>query len=80
MLQTFFELVKGCVRLCLLYAQFKHAQELFELKQKETTMQAELEGGQTALRNLGSKQHRLDEEDLKQQEILYTQVGHWVSH
>lgn len=38
-------------------------------------MQAELQGGRTALRNLGSKQHRLDEEHLKQQEILYTQVG-----
>ncbi len=39
-------------------------------------MQAELQGGRAALRNLGSKQYRLDEEHLKQQEILYTQVGH----
>ncbi len=53
--------------------QFKHVQELFELKRKETTMQAEIHGGRAALRNLGSKQQSLDEEALKQQEILYTQ-------
>ena len=38
-------------------------------------MTAELHGGRTALRNLSSHQHKLDEEALKQQEILYTQVG-----
>ena len=53
--------------------QFKHAQELFELKQKETTMQAEIQGGRASVRNLRSKIHKLDEEALKQQEILYTQ-------
>ena len=53
--------------------QFKNAQEVFELKQKETTMQAEIQGGRAALRNLGSKQQKLDEEALKQQEIMYTQ-------
>jgi len=37
-------------------------------------MQAEIQGERTALRNLGSKQHKLDEEALKQQDILYTQV------
>ena len=37
-------------------------------------MQAEIQGGRAALRNLGSKQRKLDEETLKQQEILYTQV------
>ena len=37
-------------------------------------MQAEIQGGKTVLRNLGSKQHKLDEEVLKQQEVLYTQV------
>ena len=54
--------------------QFKKAQEIFELKKKESTMQAEIQGGKTVLRNLGSKQHKLDEEVLKQQEVLYTQV------
>lgn len=53
--------------------QFARAQELFELKRKEGSMEAELHGGKASLRNLGSKQHKLDEELLKQQEIVYTQ-------
>lgn len=53
--------------------QFKHAQEVFELKQKDTIMQAEIQGSRAALRNLSSKQQKLDEEALKQLEILYTQ-------
>ena len=53
--------------------QFTRAQEHFELKRKENSMEAELQGGKASLRNLGSKQHKLDEELLKQQEILYTQ-------
>lgn len=53
--------------------QFARAQQLFELKQKEGSMEATLHGGKASLRNLGSKQHKLDEELLKQQEILYTQ-------
>ena len=53
--------------------QFARAQELFELRRKESSMEAELHGGKATLRNLGSKQHKLDEELLKQQEILYTQ-------
>lgn len=53
--------------------QFIHAQEIFELKRKDGSMDAELTGGKATLRNLGSKQHKLDEELLKQQEILYTQ-------
>lgn len=52
---------------------FARAQELFELRSKESSMEAELHGGKASLRNLGSKQHKLDEELLKQQEILYTQ-------
>lgn len=53
--------------------EFSHVQELFELKQKDGSMEAEIHGGKASLRNLGSNQHRLDEELLKQQEILYTQ-------
>ena len=53
--------------------QFKHAQELFELKRQEATMQAEIQGGRASVRNLRSKIHKMDEEALKQQEILYTQ-------
>ena len=54
--------------------QFKAAQEMFELKGKEKNMTADIQGGRATLRNLSSKQNKLDEEMLKQQEILYTQV------
>ena len=37
-------------------------------------MSTEHQGGRAAFRNLGSSQNKLDEEALKQQEILYTQV------
>ena len=53
--------------------QFASSQEWFELRTKAKTMASELEGSKTAARNLGSKQHRLDQELLKQQQILYTQ-------
>ena len=78
---AFSELVTGvrvflCLKLTLvyylcpiLYSQFKKAQEIFEPKRKELTNWADIQGGRAALRNLGSK---LDEEALKQQEILYT--------
>ena len=59
------------VRICFL--QFKKTQEVYECKQRETVLNAELQGGRVAGRNLSSKQHKLDEETLKQQEILYTQ-------
>ena len=38
----------------ILYPQFKKAQEIFELKRKELTVQAEIQGGRAALRNRGS--------------------------
>jgi len=38
----------------ILYPQFKKAQEIFELKKKELTVQAEIRGGRAALVNLGS--------------------------
>ena len=38
-------------------------------------MSATIQGGKATLKNLSSKQGKLDEEVLKQQEILYTQVG-----
>ena len=47
---------------------------MFELKGKEKNMMADIEGGRATFRNLSSKQNKLDEETLKQQEILYTQV------
>ena len=63
------------IREFLLYCiQFKAAQEMFELKGKEMNMLADIQGGRATHRNLSSKQNKLDEETLKQQEILYTQV------
>lgn len=53
--------------------QFSSSQDCYELKTKAKTMASELEGGKAAARNLGSKQHKLDQELLKQQQILYTQ-------
>ena len=57
------------------YVQFKCAQEVFELKGREANLSADIQGGRATLRNLGSQQNKLDEETLKQQEILYTQVS-----
>ena len=70
----------------ILYPQFKKAQEIFELKRKESTMQAEIQGGRAAVRKLGLKQCKLDEEARKQQEILthryvsysYGDLERWV--
>ena len=58
---------------CICFLQFQKTQEVYECKQRETVLNAELQGGRVAGRNLSSKQHKLDEETLKQQEILYTQ-------
>ncbi|KAJ3209310.1 Coiled-coil domain-containing protein 39 [Dinochytrium kinnereticum] len=52
---------------------FKKTQELFRLKQEEKNMQAEITGGEAALKNLRSTIHRLDQEALKQQALLYAQ-------
>ncbi|KAJ3023472.1 Coiled-coil domain-containing protein 39 [Thoreauomyces humboldtii] len=54
-------------------SQFKRNQEVFRLKQDEKDMSASLTGGEAALRNLKSKVHRLDQEALKQQAMLYAQ-------
>ncbi|KAJ3043434.1 Coiled-coil domain-containing protein 39 [Rhizophlyctis rosea] len=54
-------------------AQFKRSQELFRLKQDEKNLEAEITGGEAALKNLKSKIHRLDQEALKQQALLYAQ-------
>ncbi|KAJ3117225.1 Coiled-coil domain-containing protein 39 [Phlyctochytrium bullatum] len=52
---------------------FKKSQELFKLKQEEKNLQAEITGGEAALKNLKSTIHRLDQETLKQQALLYAQ-------
>ncbi|KAJ3295187.1 Coiled-coil domain-containing protein 39 [Borealophlyctis nickersoniae] len=54
-------------------AQFKRSQDLFRMKQEEKNLSAEIAGGEAALKNLKSKIHRLDQEALKQQALLYAQ-------
>ncbi|KAI9094650.1 hypothetical protein DFS34DRAFT_628586 [Phlyctochytrium arcticum] len=53
--------------------QFKRNQEVFRLKQEEKNLDAEIAGGEAALRNLKTKIQRLDQEALKQQALLYAQ-------
>eukprot|EP00741_Cyanophora_paradoxa_P020955 tig00021319_g20230.t1 len=50
---------------------FKQSQELFKLRQEEANLIAEISGAQTANKNLQLKIHRLDQETLKQQELIY---------
>lgn len=52
---------------------FSCSQQCFELKTKAGMLESGLQGGKATTRNLGSKQHRLDEELLKQHEIMYMQ-------
>ena len=41
----------------------------------ESNTNAEIQGAKAASRNLSSKLYKLDQESLKQQEIVYNQVG-----
>ncbi|KAJ3311127.1 Coiled-coil domain-containing protein 39 [Blyttiomyces sp. JEL0837] len=51
--------------------QFKQNQELFKLRQEEKNLSAEITGGEAALKNLKGNIHKLDQEALKQQALLY---------
>ncbi|KAI9358333.1 hypothetical protein DFJ73DRAFT_957800 [Zopfochytrium polystomum] len=53
--------------------QFKRTQELFRLKQDEKNLAAEITGSEAALKNLKGTVHKLDQEALKQQALLYAQ-------
>jgi UDP-glucose:O-linked fucose beta-1,3-glucosyltransferase len=53
--------------------QFKLTQKLNEEKRKKENVEAEIQSSKVALRNLVSKQRMVDEECLKQQEIIYMQ-------
>jgi UDP-glucose:O-linked fucose beta-1,3-glucosyltransferase len=55
------------------YIEFKKNQELFKLRQDEKNLEAEIVGGEAALKNLKSKIYKLDQEAMKQQELLYAQ-------
>ncbi|NWX98318.1 CCD39 protein, partial [Nothoprocta ornata] len=52
---------------------FKKTQELNVEKEKEKSVVAEIEGSQTALKNLNSRLRKLDADALRQQEIMYKQ-------
>ncbi|XP_065888087.1 coiled-coil domain-containing protein 39-like [Dysidea avara] len=53
--------------------EFKRLQEVSNYKQEEQNCSDEIQGCRATLRNLASKQNKVDKEALKQQEILYTQ-------
>jgi len=54
--------------------QFKKTQDLYQVRQMESNTNAEIQGAKAASRNLSSKLYKLDQESLKQQEIVYNQV------
>lgn len=51
---------------------FKHSQELFKLRQEESNTIAEITGAQAASKNLTAKIHKLDQESLRQSELIYS--------
>ncbi|KAJ3076829.1 Coiled-coil domain-containing protein 39 [Podochytrium sp. JEL0797] len=53
--------------------QFKRTQELFRLRQEEKNLTAEITGSEATLKNLNSTIHKLDQDALKQQALLYAQ-------
>ena len=52
-------------------ALFRENQAKFKLKQEEKTLDAELSGARSSLKNLNAKIHHLDQESLRQQELIY---------
>jgi chromosome segregation ATPase len=50
---------------------FKQSQELFRLRQAEANQIAEISGAQAATKNLRAKIHKLDQDSLRQQELIY---------
>lgn len=58
--------------------QFKKTQEVKAAQLQEKHLVAEVQGSRAAVRNLQGKVNQLDQESLKQHEILYNQV--WIIH
>ena len=52
-------------------SMFKQSQELFRLRQRESNLIAEIAGAQAAGKNLSAKINLLDQESLRQQELVY---------
>eukprot|EP00118_Oscarella_pearsei_P001072 m.6513 g.6513 ORF g.6513 m.6513 type:complete len:941 (+) comp16077_c0_seq2:56-2878(+) len=53
--------------------EFKKTQELFQFKKDEAGAQGEVQGNQTAVKNLNSMLNKVDQSSLKQQELIYSQ-------
>nr|CAB3228550.1 coiled-coil domain-containing protein 39-like [Phallusia mammillata] len=53
--------------------QFRKKQELYEVITKEKNIAAEIQGSRAANRNLSSRLKKLDQQSIKQQEIVYNQ-------
>ncbi|XP_064639257.1 coiled-coil domain-containing protein 39-like [Lineus longissimus] len=53
--------------------QFRKTQDLYDSRNKETNMNAEIQGSRAAIRNLNAKITKVDHDSLKQQEIIYNQ-------
>jgi len=53
--------------------QFKVNQQLFEIKNKERNLKADINGCDATIRSLENRIAKLDHESLKQAEVLYTQ-------
>ncbi|KAG2493473.1 hypothetical protein HYH03_008290 [Edaphochlamys debaryana] len=51
--------------------QYRRSQVLFDLRQKERELISEISGGQGQNKNLASRIHALDEQVVRQQELLY---------
>mmetsp|Transcript_39117 Transcript_39117/g.66569 ORF Transcript_39117/g.66569 Transcript_39117/m.66569 type:complete len:960 (-) Transcript_39117:274-3153(-) len=52
-------------------AMFKQTQALYQLRQDEATMISDISGAQSSARNLQSKIRGLDQESIRQQELIY---------
>ena len=53
---------------------YKITQEIFDLKTKEKNLETEVNGSIVTINNLQSRTNKLNNEALKQQEVLYHQV------
>lgn len=52
-------------------SMFRQSTELFKLRQEESNLIAEISGAQAASKNLSAKIHKLDQQSLQQQELVY---------
>eukprot|EP01105_Mastigella_eilhardi_P021730 TRINITY_DN5290_c0_g1_i1.p1 TRINITY_DN5290_c0_g1~~TRINITY_DN5290_c0_g1_i1.p1 ORF type:complete len:1051 (-),score=340.24 TRINITY_DN5290_c0_g1_i1:78-2822(-) len=52
---------------------FRASQDLHKARQTESNLISEIQGTQTAAKNLQGKIHKLDSESMKQQELVYNQ-------